>query len=79
MVLTIDDFRLRKEWENQENELNKPLKKRKRVTSDGVLAKDMTLVTDKNMEGRKNWKRGRYGRAIALLHLHKDDGTNVGV
>ncbi|RUS19960.1 hypothetical protein BC937DRAFT_86650 [Endogone sp. FLAS-F59071] len=71
--------RLRKEWENQkeeENEGNKPLKKRKKVTSDGVLAKDMTLVTDKNMEGRKNWKRGRYGRAIALLHLRKDDGTS---
>jgi hypothetical protein len=53
-------------------------KKRKRVTdSDGFLARDMTLINDKNVDGRKGWKRGRYGRAIAVMRLTKDNGTKV--
>lgn len=54
-------------------------KKRKRLLrwndSDGFHAKDMTPVTDNNMGTRKGWKRGRYGRAIAVMRLKKNDGT----
>lgn len=37
----------------------------------------MTPVTDNNMGTRKGWKRGRYGRAIAVMRLKKNDGTKV--
>ncbi|RUS26982.1 hypothetical protein BC938DRAFT_483863 [Jimgerdemannia flammicorona] len=67
--------RMQKEWDVQREKEANPSKKRKRVLCDGVLAKDMTPVTDKNMDGRKNWKRGRYGRAISMMHLRKDNGT----
>ncbi|KAG2192977.1 hypothetical protein INT47_012297 [Mucor saturninus] len=54
-------------------------KKRKRLLrwndSEGFHAKDMTPVTDNNMGTRKGWKRGRYGRAIAVMRLKKNDGT----
>ncbi|KAI8990967.1 hypothetical protein BDF20DRAFT_841940 [Mycotypha africana] len=54
-------------------------KKRKRLLrwndSDGFHAKDMTPVTDNNVGTRKGWKRGRYGRAIAVMRLMKEDGT----
>ncbi|KAI8380915.1 uncharacterized protein BYT42DRAFT_513011 [Radiomyces spectabilis] len=56
-------------------------KKRKRSQrwndSDGFLAKDMTPITDRNMPTKKGWKRGRYGRAIAVMRLRKDDGTQA--
>lgn len=56
-------------------------KKRKRLLrwndSEGFHAKDMTPVTDNNMGTRKGWKRGRYGRAIAVMRLKKNDGTKV--
>ncbi|CAO3670739.1 unnamed protein product [Rhizopus stolonifer] len=43
--------------------------------SNGFIAKDMSLVTDNNMNGKRGWKRGRYGRAIALMKLTKPDGS----
>lgn len=56
-------------------------KKKKRLLrwndSEGFHAKDMTPVTDNNMGTRKGWKRGRYGRAIAVMRLKKKDGTTV--
>ncbi|KAI8371937.1 hypothetical protein EDC96DRAFT_73649 [Choanephora cucurbitarum] len=54
-------------------------KKKKRLErwndSEGFHSKDMSLVTDNNMGSRKGWKRGRYGRAIAVMRLKKEDGT----
>ncbi|CAO3576009.1 unnamed protein product [Absidia cylindrospora] len=55
-------------------------KKRKRElrwnSSDGFFAKDMSLITDNNVNTRSGkWKRGRYGRAIAVMRLRKNDGT----
>ncbi|ORZ01910.1 hypothetical protein BCR42DRAFT_201387 [Absidia repens] len=55
-------------------------KKRKREVrwnnSDGFFAKDMSLITDNNVNTRSGkWKRGRYGRAIAVMRLRKNDGT----
>lgn len=45
--------------------------------SNGFIAKDMSLITDNNMNGKRGWKRGRYGRAIALMKLTKPDGSKV--
>ncbi|GAN01480.1 conserved hypothetical protein [Mucor ambiguus] len=63
----------------QEKILEQEEKKKKRLLrwndSDGFHAKDMTPVTDNNMGTRKGWKRGRYGRAISVMRLKKDDGT----
>ncbi|CAO3676216.1 unnamed protein product [Umbelopsis ramanniana] len=50
-------------------------KRRRNTDADGFIARDMTLVNDKNMDGRKGWKRGRYGRAITVMRLQKDNGT----
>ena len=44
-----------------------PKKKRKLVRMSG----DQSLVTDKNVDKRKGWRRGRYGRAIACLRIRK--------
>lgn len=52
-------------------------KRRRNTDADGFIARDMTLVNDKNMDGRKGWKRGRYGRAIAVMRLQKDNGTKA--
>lgn len=44
-----------------------PKKKRKLVRH----ASDQSLVTDKNVDKRKGWRRGRYGRAIASLRIRR--------
>ena len=54
-------------------------KRRRNTDADGFIARDMTLVNDKNMDGRKGWKRGRYGRAIAVMRLQKDNGTKASI
>ncbi|KAL9545412.1 hypothetical protein MBANPS3_007168 [Mucor bainieri] len=63
----------------EEKILEQEEKKKKRLLrwndSEGFHAKDMTPVTDNNMGTRKGWKRGRYGRAISVMRLKKDDGT----
>lgn len=63
----------------QEKILEQEEKKKKRLArwndSEGFHAKDMTPVTDNNMGTRKGWKRGRYGRAISVMRLKKNDGT----
>ncbi|KAJ1783864.1 hypothetical protein LPJ59_006478, partial [Coemansia sp. RSA 2399] len=40
----------------------------------GVLAKDMALVTGKNIERYAGWTRGRYNRPVLKLSLVKPDG-----
>ncbi|KAF7729466.1 hypothetical protein EC973_004446 [Apophysomyces ossiformis] len=68
--------RRRMEQEEYEKKAEKQRKRRLRWNdSDGFLAKDMTPVTDANMKTRKGWKRGRYGRAISVMRLQKEDGT----
>lgn len=71
-----DRFKSRQEKIREQEE-----KKKKRLLrwndSEGFHAKDMTPVTDNNMGTRKGWKRGRYGRAIAVMRLKKNDGTKV--
>lgn len=71
-----DRFKQRQEKIKEQEE-----KKKKRLLrwndSEGFHAKDMTPVTDNNMGTRKGWKRGRYGRAIAVMRLKKNDGTKV--
>ncbi|KAG2186224.1 hypothetical protein INT43_002662 [Umbelopsis isabellina] len=77
------DWKSKREAERVQAEARKLKKeeranKRRRTTdADGYLARDMTLVNDKNVDGRKGWKRGRYGRAIAVMRLQKDNGTKI--
>ncbi|ORX85217.1 hypothetical protein K493DRAFT_360475 [Basidiobolus meristosporus CBS 931.73] len=67
---------LKKEWEEAKAKEENPKPKKKRSASvDGYEAADMTLVNEKNVDGRKGWKRGRYGRAVAVMKLKKTDGT----
>lgn len=40
-------------------------------------ASDMSLVNEKNVEGRKGWRRGKFGRAIAIVRVRKSDGSFV--
>ncbi|KAJ2842776.1 hypothetical protein GGI22_007436, partial [Coemansia erecta] len=40
----------------------------------GVLAKDMALVTGKNIDRYAGWTRGRYNRPVLKLSLVKPDG-----
>lgn len=72
------DWQDKKKLEEQK-QAEREEKKRKRLLrwndSDGFHARDMTLITDNNMGTRKGWKRGRYGRAIAVMRLKKEDGT----
>lgn len=42
-------------------------------------APDMSLVTDGNVEGRRGWKRGRFGRPVAVMSLKALDGTRLTV
>lgn len=49
------------------NERRRVKKKRKLVR----LSADQTLVNDKNVDDRKGWRRGRYGRAIACLRIRR--------
>ncbi|CAO3632575.1 unnamed protein product [Cunninghamella blakesleeana] len=71
---------LQKRKLEKEEALLKLEKKRKREerwnNSEGFHAKDMSLVTDNNVNTKVGkWKRGRYGRAIAVMRLKKADGT----
>lgn len=57
---------------NEEEEVKKkkkkiPKKKRNLIRHAG----DFSLVTDKNVDKRKGWRRGRYGRAIACLRIRR--------
>lgn len=74
------DFEERKRKESEERERKEEKQRKRRMRwndSDGFLAKDMAPVTDSNMKTRKGWKRGRYGRAISVMRLRKEDGTRV--
>ncbi|KAL0089344.1 hypothetical protein F4703DRAFT_1840626 [Phycomyces blakesleeanus] len=81
-ILRIEDAKedyLEKKRKEEAKLIEREEKKRKRLArwndSDGFMARDMTPVTDSNMKDRKGWKRGRYGRAIAVMRLRKDNGT----
>ncbi|KAG0276622.1 hypothetical protein BGZ95_007293 [Linnemannia exigua] len=34
-------------------------------------AEDMSLITDKNMDGKRGWKRGRFGRPVITMKFDK--------
>ncbi|KAI9303368.1 hypothetical protein BJ944DRAFT_183495 [Cunninghamella echinulata] len=82
-VIRIEDSKpdyIEKLEKEKEELVLKAEKKRKREerwnNSDGFHAKDMSLITDNNVNTTTGkWKRGRYGRAIAVMRLRKADGT----
>lgn len=59
------------------------------IPDDGVTVKmrrkrirhaaNQSLVTDKNVDERPGWRRGRYGRAIAVLNLRRLTGKLLAV
>ncbi|KAI7876571.1 hypothetical protein K492DRAFT_210272 [Lichtheimia hyalospora FSU 10163] len=82
MVMRLEDAkpdykeRKRKEDDRLQKEEKRQQKKRLRLERLS-MAKDMTPVTDNNMEKRRGWSRGKYGRAIAIMHLRRPDGTQI--
>ncbi|CDH48905.1 hypothetical protein RO3G_07180 [Lichtheimia corymbifera JMRC:FSU:9682] len=82
MVMRLEDakpdYKERKRKEDEQLRKKEERQQRKRLRLEKrFLAKDMTPVTDKNMEKRRGWRRGRYGRAIAIMHLRRPDGTQI--
>ncbi len=41
------------------------------------MASDQSLVTDKSAATRKGWRKGRYGRAIAIMRVRKPNGQVI--
>ncbi|KAG0251608.1 nucleolar protein 8, partial [Mortierella polycephala] len=78
-VLNIEEAN--KDWQTKRREdLEKqPLLEKKE--KDAILkkikrnptkhAEDMSLVTEKNLDGKRGWKRGRYGRPIITMKLDR--------
>lgn len=60
---------LDKQAKLEEKERNAALKKFKR--NPAKHAEDMSLITDKNMDGKRGWKRGRFGRPVITMKLDK--------
>ena len=67
---------MQKEWaesaiaeQDKVGKLERDTKRKKRKILDAALAEDMSLVTDDNVGDRDGWKRGRYGRAIAIFKM----------
>ncbi|RIA79796.1 hypothetical protein C1645_882505 [Glomus cerebriforme] len=69
--------RLKREWEFQKSQIKSapPCKKRRRGHFHIEFAEDMSLVTDNNAEHKEGWKKSKYGRAVSVMRLKKDDGT----
>lgn len=70
-----DDYKARLTEEQSRPEKAKKRKKSKRSGH----TKDMSLVTEETVERRKGWKRGRFGRPMAIMHLRKMDGEMITV
>lgn len=51
--------------------------KEKPIRKPARHAADMTLVDEKNVDGRKGWRRGKFGRPIAIVTLRKPDRSLV--
>lgn len=82
MVMRLEDakpdYKERKRKEDEQLQKKEERQQRKRLRFEKrFMAKDMTPVTDKNVEKKRGWRRGRYGRAIAIMHLRRPDGTQV--
>lgn len=70
-----EDYKTRLERERtQPVKVSKHTKLRRRLARH---AADMTLVDEKNVEGRKGWRRGKFGRPIAIMTLRRLDRTLV--
>ena len=70
-----DETYLERLKKKQEERPKKEKAKKKRVAH----AKNMSLVTEDNVEDRKGWRRGRFGRAMAVLKMKRPDGRSVTV
>ncbi|CAG8490836.1 33942_t:CDS:10 [Gigaspora margarita] len=81
LTFTLGECRgLKEEWENQKTLSNLSplvLKKRRRRNKDTMFAEDMSLVTDNNIDGRKGWKKSKYGRAVSVMRIRRNDGTKL--
>ncbi|KAF9362162.1 hypothetical protein BGX26_000050 [Mortierella sp. AD094] len=78
-VLKIEEAN--KDWQTRRQEDLEVQSKKDKKEQDAILkkikrnpvkhAEDMSLVTDKSMDGKRGWKRGRYGRPVITMKLDK--------
>ena len=68
---TLEDGRIIFIKNEDEAENNKKLKIPKKKRKFIRHASGFSLVNDKNVDKRKGWRRGRYGRAIACLRIRR--------
>lgn len=68
-----EDYKVRLERERKSSGEKKKKTTKKRVRH----AADMSIVTDESASSRKGWRRGRFGRALAVMHMRKPDGTEI--
>ncbi|PVU93617.1 hypothetical protein BB559_003229 [Furculomyces boomerangus] len=72
--------RINREIEKNKTTEIKSIKPKKAFYKSSVLmSEDMSLVTEKNVDGRKGWKRGRYGRAVAVLRMRDPKGKIISI
>ncbi|OMH82004.1 putative RNA-binding protein [Zancudomyces culisetae] len=71
-----ENYKIRMDREREQVVEETPKKTR---YSKNRYAKDMTLVTDKNVDERRGWKRSRYGRAVAVMRLRMEDNRTIRV
>ncbi|KAI1316426.1 nucleolar protein 8 [Mortierella claussenii] len=78
-VLKIEEAN--KDWQTRRQEDLEAQKKLEKKEQDAALkklkrnpvkyAEDMSLITDKNMDGKRGWKRGRFGRPVITMKLDR--------
>ncbi|KAF9991254.1 hypothetical protein BGZ75_000007 [Mortierella antarctica] len=78
-VLKIEEAN--KDWQTRRQEDVEKQAKLEKKAQDAILkkfkrnpvkhAEDMSLITDKNMDGKRGWKRGRFGRPVITMKLDR--------
>ncbi|KAF9571061.1 nucleolar protein 8 [Mortierella alpina] len=78
-VLKIEEAN--KDWQTRRQEDLEKQAKLEKKAQDAILkkfkrnpvkhAEDMSLITDKNMDGKRGWKRGRFGRPVITMKLDR--------
>ncbi|KAF9961768.1 hypothetical protein BGZ72_002007 [Mortierella alpina] len=78
-VLKIEEAN--KDWQTRRQEDVEKQAKLEKKAQDAILKKfkrnpvkhadDMSLITDKNMDGKRGWKRGRFGRPVITMKLDR--------
>ncbi|GJJ68291.1 nucleolar protein 8 [Entomortierella parvispora] len=78
-VLKIEEAN--KDWQTKRQEDLEKQAKMEKKEKDALVkkfkrqpakhAEDMSLITDKNMDGKRGWKRGRFGRPVITMKMDR--------